>query len=231
LYRHLLTRVNAVDMSLNKILTDSFKEHMEQNHNEMDITFNVAVLGKNFWPIDPPEDDFIVPTDIELAYDSFQTYYLRKHSGRRLTWLWNYSDNELRANYPNQKYILITSTYQMAVLLQYNNNDRLSLDKLATAIGLRKDSDLLAQVLKPLVKSRILINDEIDQYGFNPRASHSLMRLCVPFHQRFSDFRSTEIRVNLNPPVREGFNAKSSVGVNENRKYIIQATIVRCASI
>jgi cullin 1 len=163
----LLTGV--ADMSLSKDLTDSFKERMEQNHTDMDINFSVMVLGTNFWPLNPPKDGFIVPTDIQLTYDRFQKYYQQKHSGRKLTWLWNYSKNELRTNYLNQKYILMTSAYQTAVLLQYNNNDTLSLDELATATNVGKD--LLTQVLQPLVKSRILINDETDQYDLNPRAS------------------------------------------------------------
>ena len=172
-----------LDMSLSKDLTDSFKERMEQNHNDMDITFSVMVLGTNFWPLNPPKDGFIVPTDIQLTYDRFQKYYQTKHSGRKLTWLWNYSKNELRTNYLNQKYILMTSAYQMAVLLQYNNNDTLSLEELSTATNVGKD--LLTQVLQPLVKSRILINDETDQYDLNPSASHSMMRLCALFIRHF----------------------------------------------
>ena len=179
-------------MSLSKKLTGSYKERMEQSHNDMDITFNITVLSKNIWPIDPPKDDFIVPTDIELTYDRFQRYYQTKHSGRKLMWLWNYSDIELRANYSDQEYIFVTSAYQMAVLLQYNNNDRLTLDKLATAINLRKDLDFLAQVLQPLVKSRILISDEVDLYDFNPRASRSLIRLFVPFLSKIFRFQIKE---------------------------------------
>ncbi|KAI9463803.1 Cullin-domain-containing protein [Russula earlei] len=198
------------DMSLSKDLTDSFKERMEQNHNDMDINFSVMVLGTNFWPLNPPKDGFIVPTDIQLTYDRFQKYYQTKHSGRKLTWLWNYSKNELRTTYLNQKYILMTSAYQMAVLLQYNNNDTLSLDELATATNVGKD--LLTQVLQPLVKSRILINDETDQYDLNPH------------------FKSKKIRVNLNQPIKAEVKAESSdvlKTVDEDRKYVIQATIVR----
>ncbi|KAI0272076.1 Cullin family-domain-containing protein [Russula aff. rugulosa BPL654] len=191
-------------------------QRMLAEPQDMDITFSIAVLGKTFWPIDPPKDDFIVPIDIRLTYDRFQSYYQSKHSGRKLMWLWNYSHNELRANYPNQKYIFVTSTYQMAVLLQYNNNDRLSLDKLATAINLKKDSDLLTQVLQSLVKAHVLINDEADQYDFNPH------------------FRSTKIRMNLNRQVQVELNTESGLGVkteDENRKYIIQATIVRIMKV
>jgi cullin 1 len=54
----------------------------------------------------------------------------------------------------------------MAVLLQYNNNDTLSLDELVTATSINKD--ILVQVLNLLVKAKILINEETDQYDLNP---------------------------------------------------------------
>jgi cullin 1 len=153
-------------MSLSKDLTDSFRERMEQSSDDMNINLSVMILGTNFWPLNPPKSGFVVPTDIHLTYDRFQRYYQTRHTGRKLTWLWNYSKNELQTNYLNQKYILMTSAYQMAVLLQYNDNDSLSLDELATATNVGKD--LLTQVLQPLVKSRILINDETEnQYNLN----------------------------------------------------------------
>jgi cullin 1 len=153
-------------MSLSKDLTDQFKEHAQVNHDDMDINFSIMVLGTNFWPLNPPNNDFIIPPEIFLTYDRFSKYYQTKHSGRKLTWLWNYSKNELRTNYLNQKYILMTSSYQMAVLLQYNNNDTLSLDELVTATLISKD--ILIQVLSLLVKAKILMNKEPDQYDLNP---------------------------------------------------------------
>lgn len=153
-------------MSLSKDLTDSFKDRMAQNHDDMEITFSIMVLGTNFWPLNPPPHDFVIPVEILSTYDRFQKYYQTKHSGRKLTWLWNYSKNELRTNYLNQKYILMTSSYQMAVLLQYNQNDTLSLDELVAATSISKD--ILIQVLAVLVKAKILINEEAEQYDLNP---------------------------------------------------------------
>lgn len=158
-------------MSLSKDLTDSFKERMSQNHDDMDINFSIMVLGTNFWPLNPPTHDFVIPQEILSTYDRFSKYYQTKHSGRKLTWLWNYSKNELRTNYLNQKYILMTSSYQMAVLLQYNRNDTLSLDELVGATSISKD--ILSQVLALLVKAKILINEEKDQYDLNP-SMHTL---------------------------------------------------------
>lgn len=161
-------------MSLSKDLTDQFKERMQQNHDDMDLTFSIMVLGTNFWPINAPNNDFIIPADILPTYERFSKYYQQKHSGRKLTWLWNYSKNELRTNYLNQKYILMTSSWQMAVLLQYNNNDTLSLDELSAATAISKD--ILKQVLAVLVKPKILINEETDQYDLNPGMPHGTAR-------------------------------------------------------
>jgi cullin 1 len=159
---------SSPDMSLSKDLTDSFKERMTQNHDDNDISFSVMVLGTNFWPLAPPTHDFIIPAPIAQTFDRFQKYYQTKHSGRKLQWLWNYSKNELRTNYLNQKYILMTSAYQMAVLVQYNTHDTLSLKELVTATAI--SDDILKQVLALLTKAKILINDETDQYDLNPGA-------------------------------------------------------------
>ncbi|KAI0826742.1 Cullin-domain-containing protein [Trametes gibbosa] len=198
------------DMSLSKDLTDNFKERMQQNHDDMDITFSIMVLGTNFWPLNPPTHEFIIPQDILPTYTRFSQYYQQKHSGRKLTWLWNYSKNELRTNYLNQKYILMTSSWQMAVLLQYNNDDTLSLEEIMNATAISKD--ILKQVLAVLVKAKILINEETDQYDLNP------------------NFKSKKIRINLNTPIKAEQKAESTdvlKTVDEDRKYVIQASIVR----
>jgi cullin 1 len=197
-------------MSLSKDLTDQFKDRMQQNHDDMDISFSIMVLGTNFWPLNPPTHDFVIPAEILSTYNRFQQYYQIKHSGRKLTWLWNYSKNELRTNYLNQKYILMTSSFQMAVLLQYNRNDTLSLGELVVATSIPKE--LLTQVLALLVKAKILINEETDQYDLNP------------------NFKSKKIRVNLNQPIKAETKAESTdvlKTVDEDRKYVIQATIFR----
>ncbi|KAF5338983.1 hypothetical protein D9611_008772 [Ephemerocybe angulata] len=198
------------DMSLSKDLTDNFKSRMEQNHDDMDISFSIMVLGTNFWPLNPPPHDFVIPQEILTTYDRFQKYYQMKHSGRKLTWLWNYSKNELRTNYLNQKYILMTSTFQSAILLQYNRNDTLSLEELFVATSIPKEH--LVQVLALLVKAKVLANEEKEQYDLNP------------------NFKSKKIRVNLNQPIKAETRAESTEvlkTVDEDRKYVIQATIVR----
>lgn len=217
-------------MSLSKDLTDQFKERMQQNHDDNnDITFSIMVLGTNFWPLTAQGGDFVIPADILPVYDRFSKYYQQKHSGRKLTWLWNYSKNELRTNYLNQKYILMTSSWQMAVLLQFNDNDTMSLDELFNATNIQKE--ILKQVLGLLTKAKILINEETDQYDLNPSASSAIFaRWRVFMIYVWTDFKSKKIRINLNMPIKAEQKAESTdvlKTVDEDRKYVIQATIVR----
>jgi cullin 1 len=59
----------------------------------------------------------------------------------------------------------MTSSYQMVVLVQYNTNQTLSLDELISSTGIPKD--LLVQILALLVKMKILVTEETDQYDLN----------------------------------------------------------------
>jgi cullin 1 len=185
-------------MSLSKDLTDQFKERIEQSGDTTggDINFGIMVLGTNFWPLNAPSHEFVIPREILPTYERFTRYYQNKHSGRKLTWLWNYSKNELRTNYLNQKYILMTSSHQMAVLIQYNTNDTLSLEELIAATGITKD--LLSQILTVLVKAKVLINEETDQYDLNPnfkskKVYHSFFLCSAHFSNRRIDPRESQL--------------------------------------
>ena len=152
-------------MGLSSLFTDEFKERMAQDHDDIDIDFSVMVLGANFWPLKALDGEFNIPAEISPLYNQFSEYYRRKHSGRKLVWVWNDSRNELRTNYLKQNYVLMTSSYQMAVLLQYNDHDTLTLDELVAATGITEN--VLIQELAILVEAGVLINIEKDRYDLN----------------------------------------------------------------
>ncbi|KAK0234961.1 Cullin-domain-containing protein [Armillaria nabsnona] len=190
-------RQMLMDARVSKDLTEQFN----------DATFNVMVLGSNCWLLNRPAYGFTIPREIYPMYDRFQNYYRTKHSGRKLTWLWNYSRNELRTNYLDRRYILMTSSYQMVILLLYNDHSLLSLSELVTAASIPKE--IITQVVSVLVKARILVNEESEQYSLN------------------SNFKSKKVRVNVNQPMKAEGQTEVMRAVQEDRKYVIQATIVR----
>ena len=74
----------------------------------------------------------------------------------------------------------MTSTYQTAVLVQYNHNDTMSLDELVAATALPKET--LLQILAVLVKAKILVNEEPEQYDLNPgmfSTTSELLRMSI----------------------------------------------------
>jgi len=153
-------------VSLSRDLTDEFKERIAQDHDDMGINFSIMVLEANSWPLEAPDSKFNIPADISPLYNHFTEYHRRKYyGGRKLVWLWDHSRNELRTNYLNQQYVFMTSSYQMAVLLQYNDHNTLTLGELATATAINED--VLMQDLAILVEAGVLINKEKDRYDLN----------------------------------------------------------------
>jgi cullin 3 len=55
-----------------------------------------------------------------------QHFYLSTHTGRRLTWQLNMGHADLKATFGNVRHELNVSTYQMAILLMFNDAPTLS---------------------------------------------------------------------------------------------------------
>ncbi|KAJ7742210.1 hypothetical protein B0H14DRAFT_471556 [Mycena olivaceomarginata] len=177
---------------------------MAQNHDDMDIAFSIMALGTNFWPLAPPTRDFLLLLELLPTVERFTSTPAASSPGCTTT-----PRTSCGENYTNQKYILMTPADQAAVL-QYNGNDTLSLTELQEATNF--SPEILGQVLALLVKAKVLINEEKDQYDLNP------------------GFKSKKIRVNPNLPIKADVKAESSgmlKVVDEDQKYVVQATIVR----
>lgn len=179
------------DITLCKDLNESFKDHMSHmqqdegstsskkddrrcsslwNHRivliiPVPVDFHVLVLGTSSWPLSAPTTDTTCPAELQKTMERFKQFYNKKHSGRKITWLWNQSRNELRTTYANQKYTFMVSSYQACILLQFNGgSDSLSYQELQTGTSLN-DETLKAQ-LAQLVKQKVLTQED-DQYDLN----------------------------------------------------------------
>jgi cullin 1 len=155
------------DMGLSKELNDQFSavhKNSEPGSSKDDIDFYALVLANGFWPLQPPTSEFIIPTELLNTYRKFEGFYQHKHSGRKLTWLWQLSRNELKTSYLSQKLVFMTSSYQSAILLQFNSNDQLSMADIMKGTGLNEET--VKPVLALLVKTKVIVQDE-DVYDLN----------------------------------------------------------------
>lgn len=207
-YTNKLTRM-FTDMNLSRDLTEKFKDKERSMGVQADIDFTAMVLGTNFWPTQPPATDYAVPREIDSTYHRFIKFHSDVHSGRKLTWLWHLMKGEMKTTYLSQKYIFITSAYQMAILCQFNESDSHTFQELAT--GTRLSENVLKAQLVLLVKARVLLQDD-DTYELN------------------LNFKSKKLKVNLNVPVKSEQKAEHTEiqqAIEEDRKFVYQATIVR----
>jgi len=200
------------DIAVCKELNDEFKDKLAQNEADKDlyVDFHILVLGTAAWPMTAPTEPMHIPQELLKTYERFLGFYNNKYSGRKLTWLWNLSRNELRTTYTGQKYTFQVSSHQSAILLQFNHlGDSVSFEDLKAAT--KMDDNTLKGNLSLMCKQKV-IEEKDSNYELNLK------------------FRSKKVRVNLNMPIKSEVKAEAAdvqKSVDEDRKLLIQAVIVR----
>lgn len=210
------------DMRTSADLQTEFKDILAANvgANETLIDFSILVLSSGHWPLSAVDTPFNVPDELIKPYERFQPFYDQKHQSRKLNWLWNLSKGELKVNYVKGParvgYTFQVSTFQMAILLPFNNSDTYSFEQLSQITGLTRE--YLVGSLMPLVKARVLSLDggEIGDAG----SKYSLNM----------DFKNKKVRVNLNIPIKSEHKQETEAThktIEEDRKMLMQSAIVR----
>ncbi|QSS59474.1 Cullin [Histoplasma capsulatum] len=212
------------DIQISKDLNASYRDWQEKVLDDEDrkklLDPHFQILGTGFWPLTPPTTQFIPPQEIVKTTERFKNFYFDKHSGRKLTWLWNLCKGEIRANYiKNTKvpYTFQVSTYQMGILLLFNESDTLSFS------DIEKGTALAPEVLEPnlgiLVKAKVVIPSPEDGKPC-PGTSYALNY----------NFKAKKIKINLNISVKSEQKHETDdthKTIDEDRKLLLQSAIVR----
>lgn len=123
------------DMATSAELSTNFRKS-----HSLQVYFNIALLTSGSWPltISATNTDFFLPSEFDLACKSFTRFYLNQHSGRRLTWLHQYSKLDLKSSCFDRPYEFNASLYQACILLLFNDSSALSIDFIIQQTGLDK---------------------------------------------------------------------------------------------
>ncbi|KAL3418371.1 cullin family protein [Phlyctema vagabunda] len=211
------------DIQISKDLNTGYKEfeaNLADGTGDKGVDATYAILGTGMWPLSPPNTDFTPPAEITKAYERFQNFYSQKHNGRKLTWLWQLCKGEVKANYCKASkvpYTFQVSTYQMAVLLLFNEKDSNSYDDIVQTTQL--STEYLDPALGIFLKAKILTMSPPDG---KPSSGKT-------FNLNY-DFKSKKIRVNLNIGVKSEQKQESDEThktIEEDRKLLMQSAIVR----
>ncbi|KAJ0692919.1 putative cullin protein, neddylation [Helianthus annuus] len=181
----------------------------------------VQVLTTGSWPTQPIATCNL-PTELTSLCDKFRSYYLGTHSGRRLSWQTNMGTADIKANFgTGQKHELTVSTYQMCVLMLFNNNDQLTYKELEQAteissLDLKRCLQSMACVKgKNVLKKEPMSKDvgEDDVFSVNEKFTSKFFKVRI----------GTVVAQKETEPEKHETRQR----VEEDRKPQIEAAIVR----
>ncbi|KAF9187316.1 hypothetical protein BGZ51_001406 [Haplosporangium sp. Z 767] len=206
------------DMTISSDLNAGFKEWLQGNQLSNGVDFSILVLTAGSWPVNSSQPlEFQCPDELERSITNFTTFYDNRHSGRKLSWFWNWCRADVRVNYLDKRYELSLSLYQFAVLAVFNAGDAYTLAEIREQTKLVEFE--LIRVVRSLVEASLLIQTE-------PESTLSLSSV-VRLNTSFSNKR-TKLKISggLQADTPQDTTATLKA-VDEDRRLCIQASIVR----
>ncbi|XP_056295831.1 cullin-4B [Pseudoliparis swirei] len=206
------------DMELSKDIMVQFKQHMQCQNLPGNIELTVNILTMGYWPTYVPMEVHMPPEIVRLQ-EIFKTFYLGKHSGRKLQWQSTLGLCVLKAEYKEGKKELQVSLFQTLVLLMFNEGEEFTLEEIKLATGI-EDSELRrtlqslacgkARVLTKIPKSKDV--EDGDKFSCNDDFKHKLFRIKIN-------------QIQMKETVEE--QVSTTERVFQDRQYQIDAAIVR----
>lgn len=209
------------DMKTSKDTMQGFNAVVSNNDTSESPTLSVQVLTTGYWPTQSGAACNL-PAEILTVCDHFKTYYLSTHTGRRLTWQTNMGTADLKATFgKGQRHELNVSTYNMCILMFFNNVDSMTYKEIEQAtdipaLDLKRSLQSLACVKgKNVLRKEPMSKDisEDDVFVFNDKFSSKFYKVKI----------GTVAAQKESEPEKQETRQK----VEEDRKPQIEAAIVR----
>nr|CAG4646060.1 EOG090X01NX [Macrothrix elegans] len=205
------------DMSVSSDLNNKFNDYLQNKGRiELGLNFSIYVLQAGAWPLGQNcPTDFAVPQELEKSVQRFEEFYHDQFNGRKLAWLHHLSQGELKLNYLKKPYIITMQTFQMAMLLMFENVNSITCKELMEATKL--NSDHFQKYVQSLVESKLLIVSSGTVEVFEP---NTIVSLNMEYSNKRTKFRITA--AVQRETVQEAEQTHSSV--DEDRKLYLQVT-------
>ncbi|KAG7455242.1 hypothetical protein MATL_G00254530 [Megalops atlanticus] len=208
------------DMSVSADLNNKFNNFIKTQETAIDlgISFQIYVLQAGAWPLTHvPTSTFAIPQELEKSVQMFELFYNQHFSGRKLTWLHYLCTGEVKMNYLSKPYVAMVTTYQMAVLLAFNNCERVSYKELQDSTQMNEKE--LTKTIKSLMDVK-MINHDSEKEDIE---AESMLSLNMTFTSKRTKFKITTSMQKDTPQEME----QTRSAVDEDRKMYLQAAIVR----
>ncbi|KAK8139217.1 Cullin family-domain-containing protein [Apiospora sp. TS-2023a] len=199
----------------------SWLENTGRDKSSVDLTVNI--LSAAAWPT-YPDTQLRLPDEAARQIETFEKYYIGKHTGRRLTWKHSLAHCVVKARFNKGPKELLVSAYQAVVLELFNQiegkpDEVLSFAQVAEATGLNEQD--LKRTLQSLAcgKARVLTK--------HPKSRDVAETDTFTVNKGFADpkYRVKINQVQLKETKEE--NQDTHQRVAADRQFETQAAIVR----
>jgi len=162
-----------------------FLQHIEENNSLTNVQLDCKVLTTGFWPF-PRRNVCKLPDEVLVECEKFRRYYCEKHSGRRLQFDTYQGQAELAVEFVSGRKELVCSTYQMCVLMLFNDNEILTCQEIKQKTGIENEDferHILAlahpkvNILKKKPNRKQL--EDTDQFAFNNKYKNARVRVII----------------------------------------------------
>ncbi|KAF9444819.1 Cullin-domain-containing protein [Macrolepiota fuliginosa MF-IS2] len=210
------------DIRLSEEAMESYQDHLSRT-TPPEVAISVIVMTSTYWPMSHSASPCHIPSILAKSCQSFERFYLERHSGRRLTWQYGLGNADVRTRFKNKVHDLTVSTFAVVILFLFEelgDDDFLTYSEIkgATAIvnsELKRHLQSLAcgkfKILKKHPPGRE-INDD-DSFSFNNDFTSPIQKIKIATVS--SKVETTQER------------KETRDRIDEERKHQIDACIVR----
>uniref|UniRef100_X2AMG5 Cullin family profile domain-containing protein n=1 Tax=Capitella teleta TaxID=283909 RepID=X2AMG5_CAPTE len=238
------------DMTVSNTTMEEFKSHVQNaTVNLHGVDLLVRVLTTGFWPFQSASSKCNVPLAPRMAFEAFKKFYLGKHSGRQLSLQPQHGSADLNAIFYGarkgesgaeggaaseegascssassraRKHIIQVSTYQMVILMLFNNRDHWTYEEM------KNESDIPERDLMRAVQSLALGKHTQRVLMKEPKSKEIEGSHVFMVNEQFtSKLHRVKIQTGAAKGESEPERKETRNKVEEDRKHEIEAAIVR----
>uniref|UniRef100_A0A6U4JV64 Cullin family profile domain-containing protein n=1 Tax=Phaeomonas parva TaxID=124430 RepID=A0A6U4JV64_9STRA len=214
------------------------------------IDFDCNILTQGHWP-NQLSEPCRLPGPVKALCDAFEGYYLQHHTGRKVYWQCNMGRADIKAVFrPSESVVkrhdLDVSTYQMCILVLFNDADALSFEDIRARTGI-PDAELRRHLISLSTPKHRILKREKPSAGAaagggdnaanpNPKGSGKEKNEIFRFNEAYTS-RHKRVRVPLvsikGSAPGDGAGAADKAGgglpdyVESRRKHLVEAHVVR----
>lgn len=184
------------DMELSDSLTKQYKDYASklEARKSSKLELEVHVLTTTVWPITAGEAEnrsCLYPIEVEQAKESYEKFYLGKHTGRKLTWMHHMGEATMRATFKKDgqpiTYEVAAPTFCMMVLMLFNEHEKLTFDEIQQLTNVPTEQLIRTmQSIAVAPKTRLLKKEPMsrdvsptDQFSYNAEFKHQFRKFKV----------------------------------------------------